>query len=350
MFVTYPIAAVEINWIHDSLVSALEVIIQKINLDEEYPVWPGVLPEAHSESLRRKTKIKRLLEEFYGEATKVSIEVRAHFLTVLVAQNNIAGLLDGSAEIPTVQDAAGAIYEKSAEIFEEGFALLSKTKTRDRHYKIIYESLQNKTCPFCGYESLDAPGLSREDEDHYLPRSKYHLAAANLNNLVPMGGRCNGSYKLRQDLVEDYGNRRKAINPYGSIVADIDLRESNLVSDNLEPDWSIELIPDIEECQTWERVFSVRNRLTESVLKPSYPRVLDEISDWFKVVNLFEGASNDEVLDRLERFAQYKRVNREDGLGFLKHKVVETISHHYREGSGPIIAMIRNALSPAPCG
>lgn len=349
MFVTYPIEAVEINWIHDSLVSALEVVVQKINAGEEYPAWPGVLPAAYRESLRRKTKIKRLLEDFYGEAAEVSIDVRSHFLTVLAAQNNIAGLLDGSTEIPVLQDAAEPMYEKSTEIFEEGFALLSKTETRDRHYEIIYESLQNKTCPFCGYESLDAPGLSREDEDHYLPRSKYHLAAANLNNLVPMGGRCNGSYKLRQDLLEDSGNRRKAINPYGGIVADIDLRQSNLVSGNLEPDWSIELIPDIEECHTWERVFSVRNRLSESVLKPSYPRVLDEISDWFKVVHLFDNASNDEVLDRLERFAQYKRANREDGLGFLKHKVVETISHHYREGNGPVIAMIRNALSPVPC-
>ena len=44
----------------------------------------------------------------------------------------------------------------------------------------------------------------------------------------------------------------------------------------------------------------------------------------------------------------YKQNNREQGLGFLKHKVIEVFLDYYRNGNEALIAMIRDAMqSPA---
>ena len=77
---------------------------------------------------------------------------------------------------------------------QEGFLLLGKQALRKNHYEIIYSNLNIKACPFCGLEPFDAVSLASEDEDHYLLRRDYPLAAANLANLVPMGGKCNQRY------------------------------------------------------------------------------------------------------------------------------------------------------------
>ena len=84
-------------------------------------------------------------------------------------------------------------------------------------------------CPFCGCEYFDAPGAPREDLDHYLPKSLYPFAAANLRNLVPMGMKCNERYKLAQDILRDAaGVRRRSFDPYAE-------RQIKVILDNSVP-------------------------------------------------------------------------------------------------------------------
>lgn len=346
MFVTYPNAALEENWIHNSLFIALQTILQSIENGIAYPAWPEIIPAEHRDKFRLKRKIRTLLYEFKDLASNSAPASRANFLELLVGQNEIAALLDGTQNLPVLENAAKPIYEKAAGIFEEGFCLLGKTNVRDGHYRIIYGSLLVKTCPFCGYEPLDAPSLPREDEDHYLLRTKYHLAAANLMNLVPMCGRCNSSYKRTKDMIEKNGNRRKALNPYGINSVDLHLLDTNLIGVDFNPEWKIYLLPDTEETRTWEDVFSIRRRITASVLIPMYDGTLDEINDWFKECDVYFGCNDNDILEALERLADYKKRNREQGLGFLKDKVVETLIYHYRRNEVAVIALVRDALSP----
>jgi hypothetical protein len=185
MFFTYPIQATQDNWVHDCIQSALEEICTAIDAGQEIPEWPNVVPAPHRGRIRRRRKLSALLGSFAEEARKFTISDRAEFLAGFRQQNQIAGLLDGSVALPVFNSKLQLLLHATEAICEEGFSLLGKMDVRVRHYQIIYEHLKSKTCPFCGTEPFDAPTLASEDEDHYLARSAYPMAAANFANLVP---------------------------------------------------------------------------------------------------------------------------------------------------------------------
>jgi len=344
MFVTYPIEATANNWIHECICTVFETICNSINDGNTIPNWPDILPSEHRDDLCSRRTLPKLLEKFSIEANKLANADRTDFLSVILQQNQIAGLLDSSAPIPVTNDELKPLIDAAKAVCDEGFSLLTKTGVRDDHYSIIWNSLTSKTCPFCGMEPFDSPKLHREDEDHYLARSIYPLAAANFCNLIPMGSKCNESYKGQVDILHFNGNRRKALNPYGADCADITLVNSVLGGADHIPEWQIDLIPDVEEAQTWENVFSIRIRLTESVLKPYYFNWLGEIPDWFEHSQVDEHIDDDSLLAQLESFAAYKRKHKDTGPGFLKHKVIEMLIHHFRQGNVHLIAMIRSSL------
>jgi len=219
---------------------------------------------------------------------------------------------------------------------------------REVHYKTIYDNLKSKTCPFCGTEPFDPPSLASEDEDHYLARSIYPLAAANLSNLVPMGSKCNQRYKGKIDILHVGGNRRKALNPYGVVAADISLVNSQpMAGINGKPNWKIDLVPDAEEIYTWESVFLIRKRLAESIFEPYFDTWISELPDWFLIAKVDENVDDESLITELEKFVAYKTKHREQGAGFFKNKVFEFLAYHCRQGNGNVIAMLRSCL-PKP--
>lgn len=344
MFVTYSRLAVADNWVHDFICTALTSICRSEDEGRAAPSWSELLDQLGRDPLRHKRTLPKLLQAFALEAANSSHEARDLFLSFLGRQNQIEELLDGSAEIPIVEEGIGPMVVAAQAVFEEGFSLLSKTRLRDDHYKIIWNNLENKTCPFCGLEPFDAPDLRREDEDHYLLRAAYPLAAANLFNLVPMGGKCNKLYKGRIDILRSENGRRRALNPYGSLHLDISLIDSDPFGHDDKPDWRITLLPDTEEARTWEDVFSIRERLTKSVLAPYFDTWLDELPDWFQVRGANDSISDESLMDILDGFTAYKAKHKEIGPGFLKHKVLEMLTHHCRKGNQRLIAMIRASL------
>ncbi|MEY3881218.1 MAG: hypothetical protein RIQ94_2014 [Pseudomonadota bacterium] len=344
MFVTYPIEATADNWIHDCIFSVFKTICDALDNGETLPAWPKILPTQHQNSLSSKRTLPKLIKLFEAEAAKLTNVDRANFIRLFVQQNLIAGLLNGSVVIPVITNELKSIIEVAKAVCDEGFLLLTKTGVRDQHYSVIWDNLKSKTCPFCGIEPFDSPKLHREDEDHYLARSIYPLSAANFHNLVPMGSKCNERYKGQIDILHNNGNRRKAFNPYGIDCADIILLNSIIGGADRIPEWQIDLVPDTEETQTWEDVFSIRIRLTENALNPYYFDWLGEIPDWFSVSQINEQINNDNLLKKLEEFAAYKSKHKEPGIGFLKHKVIEMLVHHFRQGNEDLIAMIRSSL------
>ena len=159
-----------------------------------------------------------------------------------------------------------------------------------------------------------------------------------------MGSKCNKQYKGQQDILFKNGNRRKAFNPYGTISADIILLNSEIGGADRIPKWKIDLVPSIEETQTWEDVFSIRIRITENVLNPYYFEWVGEIPSWFETHEINEEIDNASLLTKLEEFAAYKSKHKEIGAGFLKCKVIDMIVHHVRHGNVHLIAMIRSSL------
>lgn len=346
MLFTYPIQAIEDNWVHDCIRAALERICDAIDTGQPVPAWPEVIPERYRQSLMRRRTLPVRLRSFEEEARKLSAPERAEFLSGFRHQNQIAELLNGTLAVPTFGEALRPLVVAAASVCDEGFSLLGKEALRDKHYRIIYSHLKFKACPFCGYEPFEAPSLAREDEDHFLLRTEYPLAAANLANLIPMGGRCNQRYKRTADILHDDNRvRRKALDPYGDATADISLLRSDLMGGgDGKPLWHIDLVPDIEETRTWDRVFSIRRRLTASVFDDRFDTWISELRDWFIECQVDANVNDAQLSTELNRFVRYKARHREEGAAFFKVKVFEFLSHHFSNGNNQVVAMIRSCL------
>lgn len=348
MLFTYPTQAIENNWVHECIQYALERVCEALDANQAVPGWPEVIPEANRDSLASRRSLPTLINAFSEEAEKLSSADRAEFLAGFRQQNLIADLLDGSVAVPVFKTSLQPLLGAAKAVCDEGFSLLRKLNVCGEHYRIIYEHLESKTCPFCGMEPFDAPGLTNEDEDHYLARSIYPLAAANFANLTPMGSKCNQRYKGQVDILHFNGSRRRALNPYGNVSADISLINSTpIIGRNGMPTWQIDLVPDMDETRTWESVFHIRMRLTESVFNPYFDSWISELPEWFSISKIDETVDDKTLLSLLDAFVAYKTRHRETGAGFFKCKVFEFITHHFRQGNEHVVAMIRSCL-PKP--
>jgi hypothetical protein len=186
------------------------------------------------------------------------------------------------------------IREPAKDLFDFAFGLLTKLAVRDRHYAVIYEALKHKVCPFCGINAFDAPGAPREDDDHYLPRSRYPFAGVNLCNLVPMCHKCNARYKGTQDPMWDgAGCRRRVLNPYRHGGFDLDLTRSATSGGSAphKPRWVIDFVPATPEAETWDQVFLLRERLTRDVLDCSYTTWIGDYAAWCRASNYAVGSA-----------------------------------------------------------
>ncbi|TEW52647.1 hypothetical protein [Psychromonas algicola] len=346
MFVNYPInAAQDNNFVHESIYEAITLIFNNLNNGVAVPLWPDVLPPRHRAKLRSRRTIRDLLVELKDIAAPLSEQQRNKALAFIDNQNEINGLLDGTTNLITPDADIELFTDCFERIFLEGFRLLTGTKSRDKHYEDIYESLSSKTCPFCGYEPFEAPGLKREDEDHYLLKDQYIASAANLMNLVPMGGKCNKSYKLQQDILFKNNRRRKALNPYGNTKAEICLLRTparNLLDE--KPDWIITISPDIEETRTWNEVFSIKDRLKDTVLSSNYESVKSEIGAFLSSLGLNSESSKEDILTGLNEYENLKRIAPEQGLGFLKDKVAKMLIEYFEQENPVVIGQVRDSL------
>lgn len=145
-----------------------------------------------------------------------------------------------------------------------------KLKPTHRYYR-DYIKLNKSVCPFCSINTYKNPlNPRREDFDHYLPKSTYPMAAANMNNLVPMCSECNQDFKKSQDLLYEAGHRVVAFYPFSNLAG-----VSIVVKSTINPKppyirtWSVDILPNnVDEAPkiaNWMRVFSIESRLVNEL-------------------------------------------------------------------------------------
>ncbi len=198
----------------------------------------------------------------------------------VVNTNHIAEICNGEEEVPAgVIDwdtpLGRAIKALMGDLYETlDLAVFRRNKNggKPRHeFYREFVKVNKYVCPFCGLDKLKNVRGRREDLDHYLHKSKYPLAAANMRNLIPTCGTCNQDYKKTKDILED----GKAFYPYSDILAveivvDCDAYPA---TDNLDDSgaWRVnvslsEPSADIQPMMNaWERVYSVSERLENEV-------------------------------------------------------------------------------------
>ena len=318
MFFGYPAAAVVDNWFHDALTAILHSVHQAVAGGGQPSAWPDIIPVAHRPALRRRTGIRDRLAAYQAAFTALNAQERALVHDALSDQNKIAELLDGRLDCLTIDELPEGIRGPARLLFEFAFELLVDLKIRDAHYERIDAALDDKICPFCGINGFDAPGGKREDYDHYLPESEYAFAGCNLWNLVPMCKKCNSLYKLATDPLWDGNRRRRAVNPYATTGFTLDITASVPFAGSKPnlPRWQIAFVPRAEEAETWDQIFSLRERLQRDVFDRHYTAWTKEFASWC-ITAPRQVATAADVLPALAGYENYlRRIGRQDRAFF----------------------------------
>jgi hypothetical protein len=243
-----------------------------------------------------------------------------------------------------------------AALFEYGFELVKELGIRDRHYCAIYDKMPFHDCPFCGTEPFDAPiGTTprlrparhiSEDLDHYLPRTSYPFAAANLRNLVPAGRKCNG-YKSETDVVLDAGGTRYvAFDPYASPSIDVSLIESIPFGapDAELPEWHVTFVPQSAACDNWDRVYGVKGRWIANDLTPYFKKWLEQFVAVAGPPTASIPITDNVVKDSLRDFYQREQITSRSGRERFRGKVIEMLLHHCEAGNRTLLDFMKGAL------
>jgi hypothetical protein len=346
----YPIAATQNNWLHDCLCEAVRTIHAAVDAKKRYPAWPNVLPTARRATLVSRIGLRDRLKAYNRAVRRLDKSQRDVVLEALEAENRIADLVSGAQDCTTIDGLPDIVREPVVALFGFAFDLLSDLGVRDQQYAAIYAVTPDHVCPFCGTECFDAPGAAREALDHYLTRAQYPFAAANLRNLVPMGHKCNSSYKLASDLLRrGDGSRRVAFDPYDHTNVSVSLDDSEPFDGATEntPKWEIRFDPETLALPTWDEVFSVRERYRRDHLDPSYRGWLDLFARFVRGAGV--RVDSDEAL--VAALRRIEDLHKDSGLqdrAFLKAAVFRMLRAHCEKGHRRLLVQLRNLVALPP--
>lgn len=351
MLFGYPVAATADNWLHDCMVAAVTTVHQLIEEQKPLPNWPEVIPLAHRAKLSTRHGLRDRFLEYAQAVGKLSTQKRKAVLDAVTSQNRIPELLTGQCECQGLGDLPKSVREPAKSLFSFAFGLLTDLGIRQRQYQEVCDGIPERVCPFCGCEGLDAPGAPQEDLDHYIPRSKYPFAAANLRNLAPMGGRCNSSYKRVQDpLRRDDGVRRLACDPFAATGVTISFDNSvidELTAGPLVSDWVIDIAPNSEAVNTWDEIFRVRERWKRDVLdEKTFNKWLGDFKSFCKRANI-QATDDAQVVEAVQRYQEYLAECGFEGRAFLKAAAFKLLFLKCNKGSIRLMPIFR-ALTATP--
>jgi hypothetical protein len=350
MLFGYPVAASAENWLHECLLSIVEAVHINVGEGKKFPSdWSLLLPKAHREMLAKRHGLKRRLAEYHKSLKAISEEQRAMVLDAVAAQNQLAALFDGDGDCRRLDELPVEVHAAVRGLVDFAFDLLTELNIRQRQYRQVWAGIPAKMCAFCGCEYFDAPGAPQEDLDHYLPRSKYPFAAANLRNLPPIGPKCNSAYKRAVDpLHRADGSRRRAFDPYAAAGLSVSLGRTQIDEHGHGPlvaEWVIDFTPESEQAQTWDEIFHIRERFKRDVLD------VCAFSDWLKefgahcrIPRVQAGLRGDgDLLDALNDYRQYIADHGFKDRLFLKAAFLELVLTRCRAGSERLMRILRDA-------
>lgn len=349
MLFGYPLAATQNNWLHDCVLEAVKNVHALVEEKKRYPTWPKILPDVHQARLTSRTGLQVRFKAYNVALRRLSSKSeRDAVLAAVTDQNRISELLSNTYSCAALDALPTSIHKAVTSLFDFAFGLLTDLKVRDEHYKIIYDTVAERVCPFCGTECFDAPGAPREALDHYLPKSRYPFAAVNLRNLVPMGHKCNSNYKLAADVLFDAGGaRRVAFDPYNHTTIGVVLDGSDPFDGSMPyiPQWEIRFDPDEPAVPTWDAVFSIRERYQRDHLDEGYSAWLREFQSWARSADR-RGDTDANLLETLTRYEQYCADNGLRDKAFLKAAVFRMLRLRCEEGHERLKKQLRDLLAP----
>ena len=332
MFFTFPIAATEDNWLSDWLNNYLLCCWQALETDAALPEYLVDLDAGYRVEVERLSGILQRVCALIDVVRELSIEERNLLVSSAITQNNIPAIFDSATECSTCANALPDAHQHARELFQFCFDRLSKIHSpgspisiRDRQYQTIFQNAPSCCCPFCGMSRLEPyhPDIPRHDMDHFLAISKYPFAGSNLKNLVPMCDRCNSAYKGAADILYDCaGNRSACVFPYGDEIVQLEISCSEVFGENGRgPVWDLRLVPDSAKTRNWDRIFRIRFRYIEGVLKTEYNGWLVQMGGFISALGYNIG-EKDSVIEGLRKYCGVCEYDSLPGIARIKQAVV----------------------------
>lgn len=360
MLRSYPIAATQGNWLHDAIVGIIRDIHKKLdagqNISNNQATWRNLvsaqLVEPKREKLIGLTGVKSRLFSYKDELVSLTPVDRKIIQDTLTNQNKIADLLNGTEQIQVINQTYPNVHEKAKDLFVFCFEKLTDLNVRASQYNLIFRSLADKICPFCGIERVMNPEETAQDQDHYLAKSIYPFSAINLRNLVPMCRCCNRDYKKDIDVIQNkLGVRRRAFDPYNCVPPQITLNQTVVCVDSspIKFEWSIEFLTSVNEAETWNAVFDIRTRYKRDVLDEYFDRWIRGFADKCSKDRarklLSDNLNSAQIRQQLAYHQENKAAFPSIGLGgFLEPLVFSFLLKKYDENDAQIVALIRRAV------
>jgi hypothetical protein len=311
--------------------------------------WPDCIADERRDRLRRFSQLGERLDALLAAYEALDTSARQVFREAMDDQEAIAELFDGGRRADRLEDLPMSVRVPARRFFEKTFDMLRPLGLRDTNYKSFLRLIEHRVCAFCGCEYFSGAKSRREPLDHYLAISIYPFAGANARNLVPMGPKCNSSYKLAQDVLRDgAGARRVCFDPYASTPVRVSLQGSRLFarSDGL-PEWDVELQGDAARIRTWDTVFDVRRRFIDDHLDSIYKDALKVFGTlWRKRPDVLPVDTG--VCDAFRHLGDLSRAKGWSRLAFLETALYELLQTRCEAGgeeADRIAAEFANAVS-----
>lgn len=340
----YPATALAENWVHQTLTDVVRLIHTSGGVNGPESGWlSGANPRRPD--LEKNQHLKAKVAEYATVVAGLSAPELAIVVQSFEAQNQVEGLLNGSHDLPAALPES--VEEAAKTLFLYGFSLLTDTKTRDEAFRVISE--KSDRCPFCVDEYFDQPGARRTDLDHYLVRGTYPFAAANLQNLVFMGPKCNNQ-KSTTDILRHGGDRRTAFYPYGCAETHIKLSGTAALEWGVPVfEWTVSFDPESPEAETWDQVFAVRERLCRDVLHTrAILRWVERFGEWCRRrTPPIEIAQLHELHDAMATFAHEMNDDSAGGRDLLMAPVFK-LMHEWCGENAEMLSFIAAILNPGP--
>lgn len=331
MLFAYPREAAALNWLHDSLSEMIRNAMDRVDANRARIVWPDLIPADRRARLSRFSQLEERFDEVIGAYETLGQAERAVVREAMNDQSALTELFYGDRAATVIGLLPEVIQEPIKKVFEKAFAMLTAVGIRDHNYRTFIQLVEHRICAFCGCESFAGAGSKREPLDHYLATTLYPFAGANAKNLVPMGSRCNSSYKLAQDVLRNRtGGRRRCFDPYSPTPVGISLLRSTLFarSDGY-PAWEVDFQGDAERIATWDDVFDIRARFSDS-LDALYRNSIKIVGTlWTSRRAMFGGE------DIRAAFLHMKELSHSEGWSdraFLKVALYELLYSRYAAG------------------
>lgn len=327
MLATYPIAATNQNWISSTLLSALQLALEAMRHGSAPPEFSDAISEQYREYFSRGSKFKELYDSFIAKCAVLTAEQCAQVIEAMSEQNNIPAVFTSTTPCHSIKELLPEVHAAANKLFRHAFDKLSDWKTpgseqtiRATYHKIVDSHISHGSCPFCGYEPIEAPDpdLVNPDLDHYLAVSIYPFAGVNLRNLTIMGDRCNRSYKGAQDiLLDEHNGRVDCLDPYGNEQVTLSLEGTTILSGPGEgPVWAISFDPDAKS-RNWRRIFDLEKRLKVSVLERHYKRWIGDFISYSRDHD-FEIKDKDRAIAAVSKFKRTCKYDSYPTIGLLK--------------------------------